>query len=64
MGLSIKPRIHNVACVYALLGSIEDAFACLEKVKKHGTFYKDWTAKDSDLDALRSDPRCQVLLTR
>jgi adenylate cyclase len=55
--------LYNVACVYSLLGRIEDAIGCLEKVMKHGTFYMNWAAKDSDLDALRSDPRFQALLT-
>jgi hypothetical protein len=44
------------------LGRTEDAIGCLEKVMKHGTFYKNWAAKDSDLGALRSDPRFQAQL--
>jgi tetratricopeptide (TPR) repeat protein len=55
--------LYNVACVYALLGRTEDAIGCLEKVMAHGTFYKNWAAKDSDLDALRPDPRFQALLS-
>jgi serine/threonine protein kinase/Flp pilus assembly protein TadD len=64
--LSIDPEetsiLYNVACVYALLGRTEDALGCLEKVMAHGTFYKNWAEKDSDLDSLRSDPRFQALL--
>jgi hypothetical protein len=45
--------------VYSLLGRTEEAISCLEKVMEHGTLYKNWAAKDSDLDALRSDPRFQ-----
>ncbi len=55
--------LYNVACVYALLNRKEDAIQCLEKVMEHGTFYKNWAAKDSDLDSIRSDPRFQVLLS-
>jgi serine/threonine protein kinase/Flp pilus assembly protein TadD len=55
--------LYNVACVYSLLGRTEDAIGCLEKVMEHGTFYKNWAAKDSDLDSLRSDPRFQALLS-
>jgi non-specific serine/threonine protein kinase len=55
--------LYNVACVYSLLGRTEDAIACLQKVMEHGTFYKNWAAKDSDLDAVRSDPRFQALLS-
>ncbi len=54
--------LYNVACVYSLLGRVEDAIACLEKVMKHGTFYKNWAAKDSDMDSIRSDPRFQSML--
>jgi non-specific serine/threonine protein kinase len=62
---SEEPSIlYNVACVYALLGKTEDALECLAKVtKEHGTFFKNWAAKDSDLDALRSDPRFHALLS-
>jgi serine/threonine protein kinase/Flp pilus assembly protein TadD len=65
--LAIDPEetsiLYNVACVYALLGKTEDALACLGKVMEHGTFYKNWAAKDSDLDSLRSDPRFHALLS-
>jgi serine/threonine protein kinase/Flp pilus assembly protein TadD len=55
--------LYNVACVYSLLGRTEDALTCLSKVMEHGTFYKNWAAKDSDLDSLRSDPRFHALLS-
>jgi serine/threonine protein kinase/tetratricopeptide (TPR) repeat protein len=65
--LAIDPEetsiLYNVACVYALLGKTEDALACLGKVMEHGTFFKNWAAKDSDLDSLRSDPRFHALLS-
>jgi serine/threonine protein kinase/tetratricopeptide (TPR) repeat protein len=65
--LSIDPEetsiLYNVACVYALLGRLEEALTCLGKVMEHGTFYKNWAAKDSDLDSLRSDTRFQALLS-
>jgi non-specific serine/threonine protein kinase len=65
--LEIDPEetsiLYNVACVYSLLGRTEEAISCLEKVMEHGTFYKNWAAKDSDLDAVRSDPRFQALLS-
>jgi len=66
--LEIDPEegsiLYNVACVYSLLGRTEEAIACLEKVMVHGsTFYKNWAAKDSDLDNLRSHPRFQALLS-
>ena len=66
--LEIDPEegsiLYNVACVYSLLGRTDEAIACLEKVMGHaGTFYKNWAAKDSDLDNLRSHPRFQALLS-
>jgi tetratricopeptide (TPR) repeat protein len=65
--LAIDPEetsiLYNVACVYALLGRTEDALNCLGKVMELGTFYKNWAAKDSDLDSLRTDPRFQALLS-
>jgi adenylate cyclase len=65
--LAIDPEetsiLYNVACVYALLGRSEEAIRCLGKAMEHGTFFKNWAAKDSDLDSLRSDPRFHALLS-
>jgi len=65
--LEIDPEetsiLYNVACVYSLLGRTEEAIGCLAKVMEHGTFYKNWATKDSDLDSLRSDLRFQALLS-
>jgi serine/threonine protein kinase/Flp pilus assembly protein TadD len=56
--------LYNVACVYALLGKTEDALECLAKAtKEHGAFFKNWAAKDSDFDSLRTDPRFHALLS-
>jgi serine/threonine protein kinase/Tfp pilus assembly protein PilF len=55
--------LYNVACVYSLLGRTEEALACLGKAMAHGTFFKNWAAKDSDLDSLRTDSRFQALLS-
>ena len=65
--LAIDPEeptiLYNVACVYALLGHTEEAMSCLEKVMLHGVFYKNWAAKDSDFDSLRTDPRFHALIS-
>jgi serine/threonine protein kinase/Flp pilus assembly protein TadD len=55
--------LYNVACVYSLLGRSEEALNCLEKAMTHGTFFKNWAAKDSDLDSLRSHPRFLAMLS-
>jgi len=65
--LELEPEetsvLYNVACVYSLLGRVDDAIECLSKIMTHGTFYKNWAAKDSDMDPIRSDPRFQALIT-
>ena len=65
--LAIDPEetsiLYNVACVYALLGRTEDALACLSKVMENGMFFKNWAAKDSDLDSLRFDARFHALMS-
>src|SRR5881394_3025663 len=55
---------YNVACVYSLLGDLEQAFDLLERLLpnagyelKHG-----WIKHDSDLDPLRSHPRFQKIM--
>ncbi|MGB7435666.1 MAG: protein kinase [Candidatus Acidiferrum sp.] len=55
--------VYNIACTYALIGRKEEALDCLRRVMEHGDFLKNWAAKDSDLDSLRSDPRFQALLS-
>lgn len=44
---------YNAACVYAQAGEIDLAFECLEGLP----IPRSWVENDSDLDALRSDPR-------
>jgi adenylate cyclase len=53
-----------VACVYALLGQVEQAIDCLEKAVQHGFGHKGWLENDSDLNSVRSHPRFQALLAR
>ena len=55
---------YNVACVYSLLGDLEQAFDLLERLLpnagyelKHG-----WIKHDSDLDPLRSHPGFQKIM--
>ncbi len=66
--LAIDPEdcgiLYNVACVYSLQGSSEEALDCLEKALLHGFWYKRWAQHDSDLDSLRNHPRFQSLMAR
>ncbi len=44
---------YNAACLYAQAGEIDRAFECLEGLP----IPRSWIENDSDLDALRDDPR-------
>ncbi len=55
---------YNVACVYSLLGDLEQAFDLLERVLPSAghELKRGWIKHDSDLDPLRSHPRYQKIL--
>jgi TolB-like protein/Flp pilus assembly protein TadD len=53
--------LYNVACVYTLVGRLDDAIGCLEKAIQNGFGHREWLENDSDLDALRGDPRFEAL---
>ena len=53
---------YNVACVFALLGEIEQAIDSLEQSITTGMGQTEWIENDSDLDPLREHPRFQALL--
>ena len=52
---------YNVACIYSLLGDMEQAFDLLERLIPHAgqEMKQGWIKHDSDLDPLRSHPRYQ-----
>lgn len=53
---------YNVACVYSLLGELDQAMVHLEKViPQLSPELMKWLEKDSDLDAIRIHPRYQKL---
>jgi adenylate cyclase len=56
--------LYNCACVNALAGQTEQAFAVLDKAVKNGFGHREWLENDSDLASLRSDPRFDALLKR
>jgi serine/threonine protein kinase/Flp pilus assembly protein TadD len=56
--------LYNCACVNALAGQTEQAFAVLDKAIKNGFGHREWLENDSDLASLRSDPRFDALLKR
>jgi adenylate cyclase len=64
--LAMKPDepmvLYNVACIYALLGLVEEAIDCLEKAARNNLVQKGWLEHDSNLDPLRTHPRFPSLL--
>jgi tetratricopeptide (TPR) repeat protein len=56
--------LYNVACVYALGGMAAEALECLESAIQNGFGHREWLDNDSDLDALRADPRFQALMQK
>jgi serine/threonine protein kinase/Flp pilus assembly protein TadD len=53
--------LYNVACVYALGSLVDEALTCLDKAIQNGFGHREWLDNDSDLDAVRADPRFQIL---
>ncbi|MBI2901090.1 MAG: tetratricopeptide repeat protein [Planctomycetes bacterium] len=58
-----RSSAYNLACCYALSGEKDRALDWMEIMVDHG--YSDWDhmKKDTDFDALRSDPRYKRLMT-
>ena len=56
--------IYNVACVYAILGSPDEALDLLEQVITRGFGHRGWVEQDPDLRSLRDHPRFRKLLER
>ncbi|WP_191621337.1 tetratricopeptide repeat protein [Marinihelvus fidelis] len=54
--------LYNTACFYAIKGDEERALELLEDAVKKGWGDRAWLETDSDLDAVREDPRFQALL--
>jgi adenylate cyclase len=57
---------YNVACAYSQAKQVDRAIECLEGAEAilRQPSYLRWIENDSDLDALRDDPRFQKLLAR
>ena len=56
--------LYNVACVQALCGKRDRALELLEKAIQNGFGHREWLENDSDLEALRAEPRFQAMLQR
>jgi mannose-6-phosphate isomerase-like protein (cupin superfamily) len=53
---------YNMACLEALAGNADEAFALLERIPPAPEL-REYLESDSDLDNIRDDPRFQELLT-
>ena len=56
--------LYNSACVHARLGDADRAIELLERAVELGWGDRTWIENDSDLAALRPDPRFDALLAR
>lgn len=56
--------LYNAACIFSLAGAVDDALGCLEKAVTLGFAHRSWIERDSNLDALRGNPRFRLLLDR
>jgi TolB-like protein/Tfp pilus assembly protein PilF len=56
--------LYNVACGYARLGNRERALEALDRAVGTGRGSRKWFDNDSDLDALRGDPRFLEIMGR
>ncbi|MCC5861606.1 MAG: tetratricopeptide repeat protein [Gammaproteobacteria bacterium] len=54
---------YNAACLYARLGDVDTALACLERLELREMVNRGWVEQDPDLTALRGHPRFEALLT-
>ena len=54
--------LYNVACVYSLLGQIEEAIDTLTRAVEKGYTHKEWIEHDADFKPLHGQPRFQALL--
>lgn len=56
--------LYNVACIYSMAGEAEAAVECLERAVRAGLTQRGWLEHDSNLDAIRGDPRVQALIAQ
>ncbi|QRM57289.1 adenylate/guanylate cyclase domain-containing protein [Sinorhizobium sp. BG8] len=54
---------YNIACVYAVLGDLEDALSLLEDlVPRSSAYHRAWFKNDPDLSAIHDTPRFRRLV--
>ncbi|MBK8974661.1 MAG: tetratricopeptide repeat protein [Planctomycetes bacterium] len=56
--------LYNLACIFSLAGRPDDAVQCLDEAVRHGFANAHYIDHDSNLDAVREDPRFVQLAAR
>jgi len=56
--------LYNAACLYSLMGRIEEALDYFEKAIDSGYSSKEWIENDSDLDPIRNHPRFKQIMKK
>ena len=64
LGYEKPTTLYNLACCSARSGDIDGAFLMLDRADKAGFEIGQHAGSDSDLDALRGDPRYDAMLKR
>ncbi|HSH75201.1 MAG TPA: hypothetical protein VLA09_05940, partial [Longimicrobiales bacterium] len=54
--------LYNLACGFAIMGESDQALDYLERAGLQGVMIAEWAEHDSDLDALRDNPRFGAIL--
>src|SRR5262249_43102139 len=54
--------VYAVACMLALVGEVDEAFAMLQRAAEIGFVHHQWVAADPDWESLRDDPRFAAAL--
>jgi adenylate cyclase len=54
--------LYNLACIYSMAGRKEEALGFLERSVRAGMNRLGWVQHDSNLDAIRGDPRFQAVV--
>ncbi len=64
LGWEKPTTLYNLACCAARSGDIDGAFRWLDRADQAGLEIGEYVGSDSDLDALRGDPRYGAMLKR
>ncbi|NIM90548.1 MAG: tetratricopeptide repeat protein [Candidatus Aminicenantes bacterium] len=56
--------LYNAACLYSLMGRVEEALDYFEKAIDSGYSSKEWIENDSDLDGIRNHPRFKEIMKK